>query len=175
MLKTLFLPAAALLLSSCAAPLAQTSRENTSAMVEQKPLTIERLFASPGLSGPTPSGIQYSPDGKRVTFLKAREEDGSRYDLWQFDVATGEQSMLVDSQLLEPEDVELSEEETRAALALFNDNPRSELATETPEEIKAWADEVRRAVEGRLPAPNFLTDAEIEAIKARFNVARARL
>lgn len=71
--------------------------------------------------------------------------------------------------------LELSEEETRAALALFNDNPRSELATETPEEIKAWADEVRRAVEGRLPAPNFLTDAEIEAIKARFNVARARL
>lgn len=111
MLKTLFLPAAALLLSSCAAPLAQTSPENTSAMVEQKPLTIDRLFASPGLSGPTPSGIQYSPDGKRVTFLKAREEDGSRYDLWQFDVATGEQSLLVDSQLLEPEDVELSEEE----------------------------------------------------------------
>lgn len=111
MLKTLFLPAAALVLSSCAAPLAQTSPENTSAMVEQKPLTIERLFASPGLSGPTPSGIQYSPDGKRVTFLKAREEDGSRYDLWQFDVATGEQSMLVNSQLLEPEEVELSEEE----------------------------------------------------------------
>lgn len=80
-------------------------------MVEQKPLTIERLFASPGLSGPTPSGIKYSPDGKRVTFLKAREEDGSRYDLWQFDVATGEQSMLVDSLLLEPEEVELSEEE----------------------------------------------------------------
>ena len=111
MIKTLLLPAAALLLSSCAAPLAQTSPENTRAMVEQKPLTIERLFASPSLSGPTPSGIKYSPDGKRVTFLKAREDDGSRYDLWQFDVATGEQSMLVDSQLLEPEDVELSEEE----------------------------------------------------------------
>lgn len=80
-------------------------------MVEQKPLTIERLFASPSLSGPTPSGVKYSPDGQRVTFLKAREDDGSRYDLWQFDVATGEQSMLVDSKLLEPEDVELSEEE----------------------------------------------------------------
>ncbi|MEL7539468.1 MAG: S9 family peptidase, partial [Pseudomonadota bacterium] len=78
MLKTLFLPAAALLLSACAAPLAQTFPDTSSAMVEQKPLTIERLFASPSLSGPTPSGIKYSPDGKRVTFLKAREEDGSR-------------------------------------------------------------------------------------------------
>ncbi|MEM7639496.1 MAG: DPP IV N-terminal domain-containing protein [Pseudomonadota bacterium] len=111
MLRTLFLPAAALLVSACAASLAQTSLENTSAMVEQKPLTIERLFASPSLSGPTPSGIKYSPDGKRVTFLKAREDEGNRYDLWQFDVATGAQSMLVDSKLLEPEEIELSEEE----------------------------------------------------------------
>lgn len=80
-------------------------------MVDQKPLTIERLFASPSLSGPAPTGVKYSPDGKRVTFLKAREDEGDRFDLWQFDVATGEQSLLVDSKLLEPEEVELSEEE----------------------------------------------------------------
>lgn len=71
--------------------------------------------------------------------------------------------------------LELSEEETQAALALFNEDPRSELAVETPEQIQAWAEETRRAVEGRLPAPNFMTDAEVEAIKARFNIARARL
>ncbi len=80
-------------------------------MVDQKPLTLERLFESPSLSGPTPNGVKYSPDGSRVTFLKAREDDASRYDLWQFSVATGEQSLLVDSKLLEPEEVELSEEE----------------------------------------------------------------
>lgn len=79
--------------------------------VDQKPLTLERLYASPSLSGPTPSGVQYSPDGQRVTFLKARADEAARFDLWQFDVATGEQSMLVDSKLLEPEEVELSEEE----------------------------------------------------------------
>lgn len=111
MLKTLFFPAAALLLSACAATLAQTPPESTSAMVDQTPLTIERLFASPSLSGPTPSGVKYNPDGTRVTFLKAREDDGDRYDLWQFNVATGAQSMLVDSKLLEPTEVELSEEE----------------------------------------------------------------
>lgn len=80
-------------------------------MVDQEPLTIERLYASPGLSGPTPTGVKYSPDGKRVTFLKARADDTARFDLWQFDVATGAQSLLVDSKLLEPEEVELSEEE----------------------------------------------------------------
>ncbi|MGB3626310.1 MAG: DPP IV N-terminal domain-containing protein [Henriciella sp.] len=73
--------------------------------------TLERLYASPSLNGPSPAGVKYSPDGSRVTFLKARESDSSRYDLWQFDVVTGEQSMLVDSTLLQPEEVELSEEE----------------------------------------------------------------
>jgi len=71
--------------------------------------------------------------------------------------------------------LELSAAETKAALELFNEDPRSELPAETPEQIQAWADDVRRAVEGRLPAPDFLTDAEVEAIKARFNIARARL
>ena len=80
-------------------------------MADKPPLTIERLYASPSLSGPRPQAVKYSPDGKRVAFLKARENEAARFDLWQFDVATGEQSMLVDSKLLEPEEVELSEEE----------------------------------------------------------------
>lgn len=74
-------------------------------------LTIERLYAAPSLSGPSPRGVKFSPDGSRVTFLKARADEGNRWDLWQFDVATGEPSMLVDSKILEPDEVELSEEE----------------------------------------------------------------
>ena len=80
-------------------------------MADSSKLTIERLYSSPALSGPSARGVKFSPDGQRVTFLKGREEESSRYDLWQFDVATGEQSLLVDSKLLEPEEVELSEEE----------------------------------------------------------------
>ncbi|MHA7900686.1 MAG: hypothetical protein ACX94B_12550 [Henriciella sp.] len=71
--------------------------------------------------------------------------------------------------------LEISEAETLAALQLFNSDPRAEGAIETPEEIRAWATEVRRAVERQLPAADFLTDAEVEALKARFNVPRARL
>lgn len=80
-------------------------------MPSQSSLTIERLYASPALSGPSPRGVKFSPDGKRVTFLKARADDQGRFDLWQFDVATGAQSLLVDSSLVDPEDAELSEEE----------------------------------------------------------------
>lgn len=71
--------------------------------------------------------------------------------------------------------LELSEAETLAALDMFLNHQRAEPATETPEAIAAWALEVRRAVEGQLPAPDFMTDAEVEQIKARFDVARARL
>ena len=80
-------------------------------MVDQIPLTLERLYASPGLSGPSPNGVKFSPDGRRVTFLKAREDDAQRYDLWQFDVATGALSRLVDSDLIDAPGTELSEEE----------------------------------------------------------------
>ena len=107
----------ALVLAACGGPNAQSpDLPETSTLADtdlpaQKDLTLERLFETPSLSGRTPQGVKYSPDGKRVTFLKARESDGSRYDLWQFEVETGEQSMLVDSKILEPEDVELSEAE----------------------------------------------------------------
>ena len=69
----------------------------------------------------------------------------------------------------------LSEADVQAALVRFNSDPRAEGAVETAESMIAWAAEVRRAVEGRLPAPDFMTDAEVEEIKARFNVPRARL
>lgn len=71
--------------------------------------------------------------------------------------------------------LELSEQDTLASLALFQSDPRAEAATELPEDILAWAIDVRRAVEGQLPAPDFMTDAEVEQIKARFDVARGRL
>ena len=74
-------------------------------------LPLDRLYASPSLSGPTARMVKYSPDGTRVTFLKSRADEQNRFDLWQYDVATGTQSMLVDSTLLEPNLVELSEEE----------------------------------------------------------------
>lgn len=66
--------------------------------VEPKELTLERLFASPALSGSVPRGVKLSPDGKLLTMLKARADDRQRFDLWALDTATGQWRMLVDSE-----------------------------------------------------------------------------
>ena len=109
--KLFTLPAFLLLCAVSMSTHAETPTDTGNLMTDQPRLSLERLYASPSLNGPTAKGVKFSPDGARVTFQKAREDDASRFDLWQFDVATGEQSLLVDSKLLEPEEVELSEEE----------------------------------------------------------------
>lgn len=63
----------------------------------QQPLTLERIFASPSLSGPTPRLLKLSPDGRLATLLRNRPDDRDRYDLWAVDTATGQARMLVDS------------------------------------------------------------------------------
>ncbi|WP_187336052.1 DPP IV N-terminal domain-containing protein [Novosphingopyxis iocasae] len=68
------------------------------ASVQQQPLTLERIFGSPSLSGPMPRGLKLAPDGSMVTLLKNREDEKERYDLWAIDLDTGESRMLVDSE-----------------------------------------------------------------------------
>lgn len=53
-------------------------------------LSIERAFASPSLTGPSPRSLRFSPDGLRVTFLRAKEDDQRVLDLWAMDVDGGE-------------------------------------------------------------------------------------
>lgn len=60
-------------------------------------LTLERVFASPSLSGPTPRRPELSPDGRLVTLLRNRADDRDRYDLWAVDTNSGAARMLVDS------------------------------------------------------------------------------
>ncbi|MEA3053969.1 MAG: dipeptidyl-peptidase 4, partial [Sphingomonadales bacterium] len=75
-----------------------------------KDLTLERLFESPSLSGPSPRLPKLSPDGRLVTVLRNRAEEKDRYDLWAIDAATGEARMLVDSAKI-GSGAEVSEEE----------------------------------------------------------------
>ena len=65
--------------------------------VPQKKLTLERIFASPPISGPSPRLLKLSPDGRYASFLQPRSNDRERFDLWAMDTATGELRMLVDS------------------------------------------------------------------------------
>jgi hypothetical protein len=59
-------------------------------------------------------------------------------------------------------------------LAAFEASPRSEPTYLTPAEIKAWGDQLRASVAERPVPTGFLTDADIQQLKARFDRPRAR-
>jgi dipeptidyl-peptidase-4 len=71
----------------------------------------ERIFESPDINGPRARGVQLSPDGRSVTYIKIRADDLNVTDLWIADVAGGEPRMLIDGKKLAPADKELSEAE----------------------------------------------------------------
>lgn len=73
-------------------------------------LTLERLFASPDLSGSQPRGLKLSPDGSLLTSLRPRADEKERFDLWALDTKTGREWMLVDSKAI-GSGAELSEAE----------------------------------------------------------------
>ena len=74
-------------------------------------LPLERLFAAPDLSGPALRGVKISPDGRLVAYLRARDDDKDRFDLWAYDVPAARHRLLVDSRALAGADRALSVEE----------------------------------------------------------------
>jgi dipeptidyl-peptidase-4 len=74
-------------------------------------LSLDRLFAAPDLSGPSLRALEISPDGKLVAYLRARDDDKDRFDLWAFDVRQSRMRLLVDSRTLAGADRALSAEE----------------------------------------------------------------
>jgi len=75
-------------------------------------LTIDRLFDAPALSGPSVLGMQLSPDGSRVTYLKEKTSEKNRLDLWEYDIRDARHRLLVDSSVISPGAERLSDEET---------------------------------------------------------------
>ena len=84
-------------------------------------LPLERLFAEPALSGTAPRSLSFSPDGSRVTYLKGKDTDANRLDLWQYQLKSGQHSILVDSNQLfsGPESLSDEEKARRERLRLF--------------------------------------------------------
>ncbi len=79
--------------------------------VHAEQLTPERVFAAPDLSGPTARGVQISPDGRLVTFLRAKPEDRTVQDLWVMPAQGGEPRRLVDASAVSPAGAAMSEAE----------------------------------------------------------------
>jgi len=84
---------------------------STSLAHASQPLTPERVFASPALSGPAARGPAISPDGRWVTWLKASADNQYRLDLWIAPVAGGDARLLVSGDAVEPKGATLTEEE----------------------------------------------------------------
>lgn len=82
-----------------------------SPVLAAKKLTVERIYSSPSLTGPSVKGLQISPDGSRVTFLKGKESDYERLDLWEYNISTGKTQILFDSDDLHSGKEVLSDEE----------------------------------------------------------------
>ncbi|KRG72116.1 peptidase S9 [Pseudoxanthomonas dokdonensis] len=74
-------------------------------------LTLEALTGDAPLSGPSLMKPKTSPDGKRVTFLRGKDDNRFQLDLWEYDIASGQTRMLVDSKVVLPGVETLSDEE----------------------------------------------------------------
>jgi len=65
-------------------------------------LTVERIYGEPNLSGSPTTGIEWSPDAKRISYLERKPQgNNDRTELWTMDAATGERKVLVNSETLE--------------------------------------------------------------------------
>jgi len=82
--------------------------------------------------------------------------------------------------LLGPDDIVRTNEpltpaEVREAQQRFALSDRAEVPQETAADLRAWVSEVKARFISEVPEVDFLTDEDIEALKERFDVPRARL
>lgn len=85
-------------------------------------LDLKEIFGAEGLVEPLVSTVRFSPDGKRLTFLKGKVKSPKVLDLWEANLETGESNLLVDSESLTGGTEELSKEEKdrRERMRLFS-------------------------------------------------------
>lgn len=82
-----------------------------SAPAAPQKLTLEALAGDAPLSGPSLMKAKIAPDGSRVTFLRGKESNKNRLDLWAYDIASGQTVKLVDADDILPGDEVLSDAE----------------------------------------------------------------
>jgi dipeptidyl-peptidase-4 len=94
-----FLLVALVITIAAPAPAQQPAPPIATAQGQRKALTVERIYGGgTSLSGSLTQGLQWSPDGKLLSYLQ-RSGQGreAKTDIWVLDVASGERRMLLDS------------------------------------------------------------------------------
>jgi dipeptidyl-peptidase-4 len=105
--------AACLLAMSTSTSIAASLPHSVHAQAAPAPqkLTLEALAGDAPLSGPSLMKAKVAPDGSRVTFLRGKDSNKNRLDLWAYDIASGQTAKLVDADDILPGDEVLSDEE----------------------------------------------------------------
>src|SRR3954453_16004382 len=67
------------------------------AVATAQELTIQSIYAPAGLTGRVPDTIEWSPDGKKVSYF-LHQEQGDKADLYYIDVTSGKPAVLVASE-----------------------------------------------------------------------------
>jgi dipeptidyl-peptidase-4 len=66
-----------------------------------KPLTVERIYSGPSLSGSLTQGIEWTPEGTRISYLRHNPQSSNGgEELWTMDASTGERKVLVKADTL---------------------------------------------------------------------------
>jgi dipeptidyl-peptidase-4 len=76
-------------------------------------LSLDRIHADPARAGPGVRGLQVSPDGERVTFLRGRPDNQFQLDLWEYSLKDKATRRLVDARRLAPTEILSPEERAR--------------------------------------------------------------
>jgi dipeptidyl-peptidase-4 len=110
-----------LLLACAVSPLVSQAQQTAApgaaaAAVSYKPLTVERIYSQPSLSGQLTRGIAWSPDSKQLSFFKSEGAGKeAKTELWVMDVASGQRRLLLSAEKLEtvlPADTERTTQAT---------------------------------------------------------------
>jgi dipeptidyl-peptidase-4 len=89
---------AALLLSAFSTPFSEAQQP----AVKGKALTIERIYSQPSLSGRLTRGLEWTPDGKALSYFETKGSGrDTKTELWGMDAASGERRLLVGTDKLE--------------------------------------------------------------------------
>src|ERR1700730_9334956 len=97
-----------ILLLVCAVPslLGQAQQTATpapaAAPAAYKPLTVDRIYSEPSLSGRLTRGIAWTPDSKQLSFFESNATGkAGKTELWGADVVSGERRVLLSAEKLE--------------------------------------------------------------------------
>jgi dipeptidyl-peptidase-4 len=92
-----------LLVSAVPSILCQAQQAATApAAASFKPLTVDRIYVEPSLSGRLTHGIAWTPDSKQISFFESKGAGKeARTELWALEVASGQRRLLLSTEKLE--------------------------------------------------------------------------